>query len=160
QEFGAVTSVRAIAKQWLRTWGLDLQQLADDRDARNEASYRPTRLSSGLPLDVQSGARVLREMWAMWDPRTANPFEVLDRHLLRLSLEEAFRGQTGAKPADDPIGFSGKVRATLDALGFADSGLTAWSEFLTRSTEPDDPPLLRYAAGTEPTASPWHHVQV
>ncbi len=160
QQFAAATNVRVIAKKWLRNWGLDLQRLADDRDARNEASYRPTRLSSGQPLGMLAGASVIREMWATWEPRTANPFETLDRYLLRLSLEEAFRGPTGIEPANDPTGFAARVEATLVGLGFSGGVLTAWRDFLTRSADPHDPSILRHAAGSNATSSPWHHVEV
>src|SRR5207249_10608520 len=44
--FPRKASVTAIGKEWLLAWGLDLQRFGEDRVARNEASYRPTRLLS------------------------------------------------------------------------------------------------------------------
>jgi hypothetical protein len=33
-----------LARDWLLNWSIDLKEFTDDRDLRNEMSYRPQRL--------------------------------------------------------------------------------------------------------------------
>jgi len=96
----------------------------------------------------------------MWEPQAASPFEMLDRHLLRISIDDAYYGQTGLRPANDPIGFAARVDATIGSFGFEPVASEAWRRFLTRLEDPHDPKLLTYAAGHDDTSSAWHHVQV
>ena len=159
-DFGAPSSVRPIGGDWLRRWGLDLKYLSNDRDARNEASYRPTRLETTTSLDAPASAEFLRDLWNLHEPSAPSRFDVLDRHVLRLRLEQAHEATTGRKPADDRANFERRVKTTIDALspgGLSDSG---WKDFLTRASERDTPRLLLEAAGTAPVTDPRHHVQV
>jgi hypothetical protein len=49
---GAAANKQGIAENWLTNWSIDLNALFNDRDARNEASYRPDlRCSALVPLD-------------------------------------------------------------------------------------------------------------
>ena len=48
-----------VAQKWLRDWGLDLKQMAQDREARNEASYRPTQFRGSAALSADDVADFL-----------------------------------------------------------------------------------------------------
>ncbi len=159
-EFGAPSSARPIGGDWLRTWGLDLKYLSTDRDARNEASYRPTRLDASTTLDVPDSAKFLRDLWNLHEPSAPSRFDILDRHILRLSLEQAHEATTGLKPAADATNFRIRVEAMLNTLSPGGLSGTGWRDFLTRASEADTPRLLREASGTALVSDAEHHVQV
>jgi hypothetical protein len=159
--FGAtVTTGGLVTSQMLKHWGLDLKHLSEDRDARNEASYRPDRLVQRAALNANEVSEFLRNFWQLLEPLPASPFEVLDRHLLRVTLEEVYAAIIGRSAANDRAGFAVAVDRMLN--GMSPSGLSAheWKQFLTRSTAPSTPQLLGQAAGREKSGSPIHHMQV
>src|SRR5262249_49786567 len=47
------TALQPVAADWLKTWGLDLKQLGQDRAARNESSYRPTALNRAAAVNTK-----------------------------------------------------------------------------------------------------------
>ena len=157
---GARSTWQPIGTEWLETWGLDLRRLSDDRDARNEASYRPTRVNARAFLDVFDSSSFMRSLWAICEPSTPSRFGLLDRHLLRLSLEQAFEAVTGKKAKDDPSGFRGRVATMLYRV--APSGLPTdeWRRFLTRDVQAEDSVLTTEARGTVAVRDPRHHIQV
>jgi len=79
-----------IAQTWLRQWGLDLSRLADDRDARNIASYRPTAFTSPRALSITEAIKLVREFWSVYEPHVSMRFPEIDRYLLKKSLELYF----------------------------------------------------------------------
>jgi hypothetical protein len=157
---GARPTWQPLGSEWLKTWGLDLRRLSDDRDARNEASYRPTCLSARVFLDVLDSSRFMRSLWTICEPSTPSRFELLDRHLLRLSLEEAFEAVTGKKAKDDPFEFGRRIEAMLAAVAPSGLPMSEWRRFLTRNVQPDDPTLTIEASGTVTPRNPRHHIQV
>jgi hypothetical protein len=48
----STTISSTVASSWLKTWGLDLQLLADDQGVRNEASYRPNDIALNPEFDL------------------------------------------------------------------------------------------------------------
>lgn len=159
-EFGAGINAQLIGSRLLKRWGLDLQYLSVDREARNEASYRPTRLVARIGLDAPTSASFLRELWGIHEPSTPSRFERMDRHLLRLSLEQVYEAITGNKPGDDAINFRTHVKTMVSNL--VPGGLTEsqWADFLTRTSEPDTPGLINEASGSAPVTDPHHHIEV
>ena len=157
---GARTTWRPIGAEWLNTWGLDLRRLSDDRDARNEASYRPTRLNTRASLDVSDSSSFMRSLWAVCEPSTPSRFESLDRHLLRLSLEQAFEAVTGKRARDDPSNFKDRVAVMLHAVAPSGLPVDEWIRFLTRNARPEDSILTTEARGTVTMRDPSHHIQV
>ncbi|HEY6250744.1 MAG TPA: hypothetical protein VI685_12355 [Candidatus Angelobacter sp.] len=87
-------AVKALGCKWLKNWGLDLKYLSEDRDARNEVSYRPTDLNRFAHLDPLSASEFLSKFWSLFEP-SASRFEIIDRYLLRSTLEAAFKSATG-----------------------------------------------------------------
>lgn len=150
----------AIGDRWLRTWGLDLQRVADDREARNEASYRPTHVSPDRFLPVAERSSFMRDFWRVHEPSPASRFELLDRHLLRLTLEQGFRASTGSEPRNDRSRFRQGVVAMLDVVAPSGMPLKQWRRFLMRDEEPDDSPVISEARGTLGPHDARHHVQV
>lgn len=147
--FGTAASARPLAARWLRTWGLDLRELSADHLARNYSSYRPTGFAPGGAIPACDTPNFARDLWTLSEPSSV-PFFKLDRHLLRLSLEQAFRGTTGLAPVDAPQPFKGRVDSMLTAAGMEGTAFQEWSEFLTRAKDPETPLIL--TLGTDPRA--------
>jgi hypothetical protein len=134
----------ALTTNWLVTWGLDLKRFSEDRDARNESSYRPTAfLSPGAPA-LTDALRFVTEFWQLNDPSGVLAFASLDRHLLRESIAVAFRSMHGRNRTvlQARQQFKHCVRSMLGNLGFAPVGLPVdeWQTFL--SYEADNQPRL------------------
>lgn len=104
-----------VGKDWFRTWGLDLRRLSEDREARNEVSYEPGNLNSRTSLDVHSSVSFLREVWDLLEPLDSSRFGILDRHLLRLSLEKAFEAVFG-DPKKHSQDFQKRVERMLEVM--------------------------------------------
>jgi hypothetical protein len=158
--FGAGPSIRPIGSEWLKSWGVDLRRLSDDRDARNEASYRPTRLASQTSPDVLASSSFLRSLWTMCEPFGLSRFEVLDRHLLRLSLEQAYKAITGSTIQANPHEFERRVINMLKMT--KPDGLIEkeWKDFLMWTSDPKTPMLIEQAKGMNPIDHPHHHLEV
>lgn len=151
---------RPIGSKWLKSWGLDLHQLADDRDARNISSYRPTRLSPLQPLDASSAVHFMCDLWEICDELTPqSPFENLDRHLLRRSLRLGFRAITGQTAESDPIGFEASISSLLGVIGIDEPYKQKWRLFLTQ-TRFNDLAIITKAQQVTQVSHPHHHMQV
>ena len=126
-------SVRFIAATWLKQWGLDLSRLADDREARNLASYRPTAFTSSGPTSVEHTVATVARFWEMCEPGAAGGFPVLDRHLLRGGVELAFRTSHGRTRRQARRMYKNDVKAMLH--GVAPSELSpGWHRIATGGT--------------------------
>ena len=132
-------SWKPLATDWLLTMGLDLRFLSDDRDARNEASYRPMYLRQLAALPSTDAASVAEEMWHLLEPAPPLSFGQLDRHLLRLSLEGAVRSTRGPRSLRNAAQLARLLRTAVDACVDSESEAALWTTFLLRSDEPDDP---------------------
>jgi len=128
-----------LAKDWLKTWSLDLQTLPDDRTLRNEVSYRPQRLIHAVPRsNFVVMLRIIMSYWQATEPTASARFEQLDLFLLRYTLERAYRGRTGQRPRGGP--YERFIETTLSALGMSPS--SAIVDFLGRRQATRNHPLL------------------
>src|SRR5262249_31425098 len=87
----------ALASAWMKQWGLDLQRLSKDRNARNLASYRPTTFSYAASATVREVFEDVRVLWVLCEPRGSSKFSTLDNWLLRYSLERSFQSAHARK---------------------------------------------------------------
>jgi hypothetical protein len=156
----SVINRRGIASKWLKTWGLDLRRFVGDRAARNEASYRPSRMSPANHLEVPEGATFLCELWKLHEPSDNSRFDILDKYLLRRILEETFRVVRGRLPKSDPSNFQSDIEAMVAEIQPAGQTAEAWTQFFTRSTEPRDPALITMAMGGGKQEDRTSHMQV
>jgi hypothetical protein len=153
---------RHVGREWLNTWGMDLRSFGQDQAARNEASYRPTRLERIKQLTVVEQSRLMRDLWQLYEPMQSSGFDNLDRHLLRLSYDRTFRITEGVWPKDNPKHFEHKVASAVASMGYSGNEEQRWIEFLTRKNPltADDPPIISEARLQAPPTSPRHHGQV
>lgn len=152
-------SWQPVASTWLQSWGLDLSLFGRDRSARNESSYRPTRIAGRRSLDVPDAVAFLRDLWTAFEP-TGTTFDQLDRHLLRRSLESIFRGVYGVPPAKKVSDWEAAVDGVL-GTNMEESPLRdAMRSFLLRRDGSREIPLLRLAEEAGVPSQKNHHLRV
>jgi hypothetical protein len=152
-------NLHAVGSKWLKNWGVDLRLLPQDRETRNEASYRPS-LTKQNPLDVETSAGFICGLWSLCEPSGSSPFENLDRHLLRIAIEEAFRGVTGMSPKADPSGFEARVTNLVGQVVLDSAMHQQWIDFLKRTVDPDDAVIITQATKTASDDTSDQHVQM
>ncbi len=119
----AASPSRAIAKKWLRVWGLDLSILDEDHESRNFASYRPSEFRLPPSTPVEDVLEFVKEVWLCLEPGGASPFPTLDKHLLRRAV--------GAAGVATPV-----TAAALGPLGLPDTETEPWLSVLNSANEP------------------------
>lgn len=155
--FGAGSSWAPVGRAWLRAWGLDLRRFVQDRTARNEASYRPA-VKDVPALAASERAAYLSEFWMMFEPQTAAPFQTLDLHLLRNSLDAAFKATTSPGGRSSVI-FEQRLQQALTTLALP--GLESpLGQFLSRKTDPAESVIVSYAERRSTSLDPRHHLYV
>lgn len=116
------TSIRAISKQWLTSWGTDLTRLTDDHDSRNMASYRPSEFRLAPAPDAPSAIEFVTDMWKLFEPTVGGRFPQLEKELLKRII------RTSGRPVS---------AAALEAsLGMAPATAANWEHFLMSPAEP------------------------
>ena len=153
------TSWQPIATTWLQRMGLDVQVFGVDRDARNEASYRPTRLRPADALAAANTAELACQLWRLLEPTPPITFAQVDRYLARLTLEMAFLATSGSSHRQAPVRFRNTVDAIVSSVVNGEEA-DLWKAFLLRQREPDDPDLLRFAGRVTAIRQPNHHAAV
>lgn len=149
-----------MADGWFKSWGLDLKRFSDDRDDRNDASYRPTNFTPRKDADLGPTLKFINELWTLCEPSAPSRFESLDRYLLRSSLERAFKGVHGKEAAAAPKDFSLILEKVVSTLSPAGLSSDAWKSFLSRKDKKEDPLLLTYASKTDGIDSGDYALQV
>lgn len=150
---------KALAKDWLLKMGLDLKVLTTDRAARNEVSYRPTQLVGSTRLSSKDATAILRELWTLLEPVPSQPFLSVDRHLLRITVEEAFRSTQGSTPLQAPVLFPKTISDIVRAMSLG-AETDIWEKFLLRKVSPDDPKIIHLARHEIDETTPEHHAAV
>jgi len=151
-----------LAEEWLLQWGLDIQRLRADRDARNFASYRPTAFTSPGASSISDSLALAQGLWHLCEPIGSERFAALDRHLLRSSLEKAFRATHASGRTHKQASHSFKQRIARMLHGLAPIGLGAdqWREFLRYEDGESQSEILTYASGTADERDRDHSRQV
>lgn len=158
--FNAGTALGPLGSKWLKSWGLDLRHLIEDRNARNESSYEPTAINPVPSLDGLDTASFLRELWELHEPSQPSRFDKLDRHLLRIGLEKGYSARNDATPEEEPSGYKSTVGQMLSRLSLDESLVKGWTSFLTRGSDSYDGRIIREAENTSDSIDPCHHMEV
>ena len=149
-----------VASAWLKQWGLDLSLMSQDREARNIASYQPTTFTSAGPRDIEKTLISVTHFWKICDPESNGGFPILDRHLLRLSLELLFKNKTGNSRLQANVKYSNQISKMVDNLNFTEEERQRWRKFLTYEKENYTPQLLVDANRKSPPNNIDHSKQV
>ena len=155
-------SVNALAADWLKTWGLDLKRYADDRKARNTASYRPTALESTGPRQIDGTMRSVVQLWRGLEPTGSAVFHDLDQHLLRHMLELVFRNghRYGRSVRQARRQYLRRVNRMLIGLPLTDVARRTFRTFLDPVPPKSTSGLLSDARGTLPSGHIDHSKQL
>lgn len=148
-----------LGQDWLLTLGLDLRRLAEDRAARNQASYRPTSLSGTRYLQPGDAASFVLEFVELLEPQAPGSFGQLDAHFLRISLESAFRAATNDTPRQAPLQFHNAMQAVVATTMLEAPAGANLLQFLRRKVVADDPALIAEARRNDLPPHPRHHLQ-
>lgn len=71
-------------KSWLKEWCFDIRSYRDDREERNEVSYRPQRIKNfSQSIDFQNVINELNNYWSVISPSATDKYSLLDTYLLR-----------------------------------------------------------------------------
>lgn len=111
-----------VASDMLKNFGVDLQQMEDDRYMRNEASYRPFELSSYKNPGFSKVIKYLSDTVHKLEPSTARGgFDILDQHLLCQTLEKVFISVMSKAPKEEPVQFRYQITTMLNTILGRDS---------------------------------------
>jgi hypothetical protein len=142
QPLGGASVVAPQAKKWLLQWGMDLRMPRRDRDARNESSYRPDGIPSTWQLDPNDALTFVEDVWRILEPSAGSPFDKIDRHILRLSLESVFRGRHGVEPSEDRDGYAQLIAGVLERQALSPELKASLDHFLRRDGRSPDPKIF------------------
>lgn len=153
--------VQFIARDWLIKWGLDLKRLADDRETRNIASYRPTAFTSAGPRTITDSLESIIQLWRLCEPSVSERFPLLDKHLLRQSIELTFSKSRSDRRTRHQARnlYARQIDMMLHNLSLSDNARETWRTFLNDESELT-PELLKDAAGNAGSNHPDHSRQV
>lgn len=139
----SATSVLAsswAASSFLKAWGIDFN-LGDDKDLRNEISYRPH--FDSIKLDSTESICNIQDIWKEVEPLGSTGFEIIDRNILRRSLSMVFKGTTGNEPSAAIADYQNFVKGTFAQLGLNDQ--SPLFLFLVSTSASSDHFILKFA---------------
>jgi hypothetical protein len=150
-----------VTEEWLRGWGMDLKMMAEDRDSRNFASYRPTAFTSPRALSIDETMKLVCDFWNVFEPSNSIRFSRLDRYLLKNSLEKYFKSSNPSKKSCKQASklYRKQVADMLSYISPGDLNPDEWLNFLTDFTDTTYP-IINDAKGTAKPIDPKHHKQV
>ena len=148
-----------VAQRWLMSWSIDLKNFEVDRDSRNHASYRPSRITPDAMKALVTSTEVVDPFLQTWDalePSTDVGGAAVDRVLLFGALRQAKPSKTTWDPFVDYLNRIGvaseSLRDQLKELAADEHYLFKWA-----GDSSDPPPaqavlaratlLLRIASG-------------
>ncbi len=131
---GSSSTAQDIANKMFTSWGLDLSKINTDQYTRNEASYRPNRISNFQPQNFVQDLRFLHEFWDLFEYGGKTGFSKLDLNLLRLFLHAWIAAKTNIEDFyQDPTisaDFELRVSYMLSKMGFDSSQEVRYKKFL------------------------------
>jgi hypothetical protein len=149
---------RVNASGWLKELGVDIQLLARDQYARNEASYRPNTIRTDrVLLSARDNSRFVTELWGLAEPG-AHPFARLDSSLFRVALERAYRSAMGAGADFRSKHYLSDVQTLVDQQDLAESHRGRLVDYLVRDASPEDPLIFQAALSRSKAINPAHHL--
>ena len=143
-----------LTQDWLKKWSVDVKQLEFDHDTRNEVSYRPHKLKNNLyKFSYRDNLTKILSFWELCEPTHLNNFHLLDKHLLRLSLQAIFdnkpyrgtssNGRRNKNSKSYKSAFRRFIIRAADNLTSKPS--LSLVKFLSREDNPEDSDLIKEA---------------
>jgi hypothetical protein len=159
EAFTAGAQAKDKGDRFLLRWGLDIKRFATDKDARAGVSYGMRTVDGCSPPSSERAAEFGASLWRALEPDGREPFGNIDRHLLRRTLESAFRERTGKKAANAPKLFGEYVKQATGSLQLSLPAETL-EAFLARTIDPADLALLGAAEDMAEIDHPENHLHM
>lgn len=151
----------AIVGDWLKSWGVDLSKLSEDRGLRNEVSYRPTDFNRTSRSGTSAATEFLQHIWTPFQPGTApSIFESIDQYLIRHALTIAFDAIVAPGDPSYRTRLEALMRTAVTQLSFAPERGNEIHRFLTDTVLYPDPWIITEAQKRPIIAAPAQYPQV
>lgn len=150
---GGADPWKPLAEEWIRTLGVDVRRLSQDRSARNAASYRPTTLNSRVQLNATGAVEYVTAMWSALG-YSSRSFDQLDLQFLRSSLRRA-----GEAAGMDNARFASAVDRAVEQAGVSAVRRPILTSFLTGAGGGGSR-VIELARQLDGESAPGHHTQV
>lgn len=141
----------------LQSFGLDLQHLVEDREARNSASYRPTTLRPHEVLGPVEVTAFTAGLWSLMEPTN---FASLDREFVSRILAQVFQSLTGKPPHKDLPAFRTMLEPALVSALAGEPVISAYRDRFASDAASPGSGLLGEALGRRPMSDERHHLGV
>lgn len=143
-----------VAEDLLRAWGLDLRELARDGSSRNVATYEP----SGCPTTERNMSENALDhiigLWRSCQPTGTGVTLVVDRLVLRATLETVFQASHGHSAKQEREQYCAKVRKAAESLSLPNR--QAILTFLDPQTTPEGMEIFEIARRTNDVRTKTH----
>jgi len=111
-------------KSWLKDWCFDIKSYRNDRETRNEVSYRPQRIKDfNKIIDFQAIINGLDSFWTVMSPLATDRYSLLDTYLLRKLYAGLYDN------IDNPGQRSDLIRNAFNQYGINDETLFNFLDF-------------------------------
>ena len=158
-EFVTTGNSVTLASYWLSNWGLDLNILNNDRDARNVVSYRPSHITNTVCINAFESSTFISDLWSTLNPYQTTRFDNLDRYLLRKGLQTIDRDTPLLDAHGGKISYSDRVSSMLSRFSFGTAISDSYKKFFVGNNFPD-PIILSEAEKRQQYVDPRHHFEV
>lgn len=154
-------SARApLGSERLLLMGFDIRRMMEDRDARNEASYRPTGIVAAQIADPKADAQFVVEALRLLEPAgSSGNFETIDRYIFRRVIKRALETKTEDITPEDKE-FRTSVASMVSAFGDNLTWQENIEEFLVCKSDSEEPRLLEEAENQKDYYDDNYHLQV
>ncbi|MBR1251845.1 hypothetical protein JQ609_33640 [Bradyrhizobium sp. AUGA SZCCT0169] len=157
---GGTTAIAPQAQAWLRQWGVDLRNFADDRDARNISSYQPDGIPNVWQIQGPDALEFARDLWASLEPSPLTRFDVIDRSILRIATEALFKSLTGDTAQQRPNKFRPFAESIIKPHNLSGPTETQLLRFLMRGSSPHNPTIFEHSKGPATDAATGAHAVI
>ena len=159
-----VAASRLTGQTLLQQWGFDLQLSSAippvrsiyDRDARNEVSYRPSRLTPWPQCKIDENYELIQSLWALLQPS----FQFLDRELLVSTLIDSNLPDYNRHVENMVLYALDRVNLSLFKKSnrpIPSERAQRWKNFLTSPTRHK---VISYARSDDSVRSNDYHLQI
>lgn len=151
---------QTVGGRWLKKWGLDIRQIANEKVSRNEASYRPNHIFPKSFLVCRDSVSFASNLWSLLEPQAVDCFGNLDKFLLRNCLEFVHHGRTLNGQVIIDADYEDRIERMLENLFPNEQVRDRMVGFFLRRNNTDDHTVIVEAGSRDSINSERHHIQV
>ena len=162
--FIGTSSYQITISRLLKLWGLDLKIIGTrDRNARNESSYHPQRITKTQPQNFNYDLKYLCEFWSSFE-YGGSGFEKLDYDLLKLGLIDLFavscHNSNFLSDAGLTKQFESRINSLVDKMGISGEEKVRIANLLIKNNGVNLPLIISEANKQDPLDSFNQHMQM